>query len=286
MPDTYLNLRGGNLAYGDMWHKRFRTLQIRNEVKMTSLFQKFSMISGFSPLVKLHWEGSATNGATPSSLQRDTDLQSIASTATKTAADTMHAPHPLYLIVCYEVDYGQNQTSFYTNFNALFWRLTLGHTFCSFAFVLVYISLIQEWRVKGTLSKTRRGRPRWKQTLHRLPPPLCNFLKRKSKKIWHLTPDKWHRTPDIWHLTPDIWHMTHDTWHLTCHTWWGVNILSKVQLSSSHYLGVMMFWRFGGKGWLTQLIGKTALATPGLLQILVLWPPELEFCCLQKNKQK
>ena len=39
-----------------------------------------------------------------------------------------------------------------TNFKALFWMLTLGHIFCSFAFVLVYISLIHGWRVKGTLS--------------------------------------------------------------------------------------------------------------------------------------
>ena len=45
-------------------------------------------------------------------------------------------------------------------------------------------------------------------------------------------------------LTP--WtHGTHDTWHLTCDRWWGVNILSKCQLSSFHGLGVMMFWMFG-----------------------------------------
>ena len=39
-----------------------------------------------------------------------------------------------------------------TNFNALFWMLTLGHICCLFAYVLVSISLIQGWRVKGTLS--------------------------------------------------------------------------------------------------------------------------------------
>ena len=51
--------------------------------------------------------------------------------------------------------------------------------------------------------------------------------------------------------------MTRDTWHVTCdmwHTWWRVNILSKFQLPSSYALGVMMFWRFGGKGSVTKVI--------------------------------
>ena len=39
-----------------------------------------------------------------------------------------------------------------TNAKALFWMLTLGHICCSFEFVLVSISLIQGWRVKGMLS--------------------------------------------------------------------------------------------------------------------------------------
>ena len=56
---------------------------------------------------------------------------------------------------------GQKQKNFYfffhsgghkTNFKALFFKLTLGHFVCSFVFVLVYISLIHGWRVKGTLS--------------------------------------------------------------------------------------------------------------------------------------
>ena len=37
------------------------------------------------------------------------------------------------------------------------------------------------------------------------------------------------------------------TWHVTHDTWYRVNILSKFQLSSCTSLGVMMFWRFGGK---------------------------------------
>ena len=39
-----------------------------------------------------------------------------------------------------------------TNFNDHFWMLTPGHIFCYIAFVLVSVSLIQGWRVKGTLS--------------------------------------------------------------------------------------------------------------------------------------
>ena len=37
-------------------------------------------------------------------------------------------------------------------FNALCCMLTLGHICCSFAFVLVFISIIKGLRVKGTLS--------------------------------------------------------------------------------------------------------------------------------------
>ena len=65
-------------------------------------------------------------------------------------------------------------------------------------------------------------------------------------------------------------HLTGDTWHVVG---WGVNILSKCQLSSSYGLGVMMFWKFGGKGsltdWLNELINisnegdsRTAPGTP------------------------
>ena len=44
-----------------------------------------------------------------------------------------------------------------------------------------------------------------------------------------------------------MWHMTRDTWHMTHDTYCEMNILSKCQLSGPHSLGVMMFWRFGGK---------------------------------------
>ena len=61
-----------------------------------------------------------------------------------------------------------------TNFNALFRMLTLGHIFCSFSFVLVYISLIHRWRVKGTLSI---------KLLVLCPPELEFCGLRKTKKI-------------------------------------------------------------------------------------------------------
>ena len=41
----------------------------------------------------------------------------------------------------------------------------------------------------------------------------------------------------MWHMTCDTWHMACDMWHMSCDTWWGVNILSKFQLSSSYGLG-------------------------------------------------
>ena len=51
-----------------------------------------------------------------------------------------------------------------------------------------------------------------------------------------------------------MWHMTRDTWHVTC--WWGVNITSKFQLPSSYVLGKTLFWRLGGKGWLTERLNE------------------------------
>ena len=70
--------------------------------------------------------------------------------------------------------------------------------------------------------KTRRGRPRWKQTLDQLTPPLFQkkiIIKSVTPDTWHLTLDTWHLTPDTWHLTPDTWHMTPDTWHMTPDMW-------------------------------------------------------------------
>ena len=60
----------------------------------------------------------------------------------------------------------------------------------------------------------------------------------------------WHLTPDIWHQLPDTWHVTHDTGQV-------VKIVSKVQVPSSDGLGFMLFWSFGGKGWLSDWITES-----------------------------
>ena len=81
----------------------------------------------------------------------------------------------------------------------------------------------------------------------------CTPLRARSWRVNILFLEIHPFTPNTWHLTPDTWHLTPDTWHLTCDTGWGINFLSKLQISSSYDLSVMMFWRFG-KGSLTQLI--------------------------------
>ena len=47
---------------------------------------------------------------------------------------------------------------------------------------------------------------------------------------------------------------TCDMCHMTCDMWGEVHILSKLRVSSSYSLGVNVFWRFWGKGWLTDLL--------------------------------
>ena len=74
----------------------------------------------------------------------------------------------------------------------------------------------------------------------------------------------WHVTGDMWQVTHDMWHVTCDTWHVPCDTWWGVNILSKFQLSSSYGLGKTVYWRYFHKGWLNHL-GKGSKKKPGKL---------------------
>ena len=57
--------------------------------------------------------------------------------------------------------------------------------------------------------------------------------------LWHLIQDT-----DIWDATLDLWHNTHGG---------GVNIHSKFQLRISYVFGMKAFWRFQGKGSLTEL---------------------------------
>ena len=66
---------------------------------------------------------------------------------------------------------------------------------------------------------------------------------------WHVTCDMWHVSCDMWHVTQDMWHMIHDM------LWW-VSILSKCQLPSSYCLWFIIFQRFGGKGWLSELMNE------------------------------
>ena len=89
---------------------------------------------------------------------------------------------------------------------------------------------------------------------------------RPSTNKLHQFVKKKHVTCDMWHVTRDIWHM----WHATCDLLWGMNILSKFQLPTSSDLWFMIFWRLGGKGWLSHLMSneadcRTAPATQGLL---------------------
>ena len=94
-----------------------------------------------------------------------------------------------------------------------------------------------------------------------------------------MTCDTWHVTRDMWHVTCDTWHVT---WHVTRDLFGGVNILSNFQLPSSYSLWFMIFWRSGGKGWLTEWLNdeavhRTAPATPGLLNALSYSRPSLLF---------
>ena len=58
-------------------------------------------------------------------------------------------------------------------------------------------------------------------------------------------------------------------WQVTPDTWRGMDMISKFQLSSSYGLGVLMFWRSGGKDdsfdqWMNELMTKAFVEQPGL----------------------
>ena len=63
-------------------------------------------------------------------------------------------------------------------------------------------------------------------------------------------------TSDWWQLKLPLVRLFGDRWHLTCEILWGVNILSKFQPPSSSDLWFMIFWRLGGKGWLTDSLNE------------------------------
>ena len=117
------------------------------------------------------------------------------------------------------------------------------------------------------------GQRRW-------PMPRCSLI-RIGRESWCLPYAGYFLvTRDIWQVKPDTWQMTHDTLHVTHDRWGEVNLLSTLQLPSSYGLEVKVFWRFGGKSWLTYLINqlityggvcRKAPATPGLLKNLKPW---------------
>ena len=96
-----------------------------------------------------------------------------------------------------------------------------------------YISEPSDFYRFWTPNETRRGRPCWSQTLHRLAPPLCP--KKEREKIC----DTWHLTPETWYVTPDTWQLTRETWHVTCGGGWTFS-----QIVSYLALMVWVYWFF------------------------------------------
>ena len=65
---------------------------------------------------------------------------------------------------------------------------------------------------------------------------FTNLSKKNNKK------NMWHITCDMKHVTRDMWSVTCDMWNVTCDMLWGVNILSKCQLTSSYSLWFLIFF--------------------------------------------
>ena len=103
----------------------------------------------------------------------------------------------------------------------------------------------KRFKAMSCVKKYSRGRPRWKQTLNQVAQTLC------QKKIQQ------QQKTDNGDLTTDTWHVTYDTWR-------GLTILLKFQLTSSYGLGVLLFWRFQGKGSANWLITKVFVEQPRL----------------------
>ena len=90
---------------------------------------------------------------------------------------------------------------------------------------------------------------------------IAKLNKNKKKKGREKTRE---RKPKI--VTCDTWYATCDTWQLTPDWWW--TLCQHFRSLSLNGLGVMMFWRFGGKEWLTLSINdesvcRTAPSTLG-----------------------
>ena len=146
----------------------------------------------------------------------------------------------------------------------LHWHLGLA---LSLGIRAISIGLGENWFwTLGSFSKQKEPNPTKSSLLWYNWPPLlvCYmwnskilYLKNaKKKNIFVLLYFKGHNLCHTLAAGPQFtfkgktWHVTCDTWHLTCDMFWGVNILSKFQLSSSYSLWFMLLWRSGGKGWL------------------------------------
>ena len=77
------------------------------------------------------------------------------------------------------------------------------------------------------------------------PPTSSTTLWKKKKKMYLYICNKRH-------LISDMWHVTYDTWG-------GMNILKKIQVPNFFGLEVNVFWRFWGKGLLTESVTKAYL---------------------------
>ena len=107
-------------------------------------------------------------------------------------------------------------------------------------------------------TETRRGRPRWYQTLRWLASQLC------PKKMWLVTCD---------------------TWHVTCYIQGVVIIVSKCQVQVIYYL--LKIWRKRMSDWINEwmndeFVSRTAPATLGLLTSTDHWPADS--CTLYLNQ--
>ena len=74
-------------------------------------------------------------------------------------------------------------------------------------------------------------------------------------------------------VTCDTWFMSHGTWHMRYDMFCEANIVQKFQLPCSNGVRVMLFWRLGGKGWLTEWMnheGDCRITTVFLEQTLAL----------------
>ena len=118
----------------------------------------------------------------------------------------------------------------------MYWKRYQQHIITKLCPVANVVTNIKSWY---TLKNT------WQQIITKLN-TLVNFVSYLKKQKMH------------WKL---------DGWHMTCDTWWGVNILSKFQLSSSNGLKVMLFWIYSTNHHLVNYLTKVFVEQPQLHRV-------------------